>query len=129
MSDRNVRDTMHWAQRSGKYGNRKTCLLGQEFDSRLEAQRWLVLKDAERHGKIQGLARQVPYEIIPAQVIQGSRLRASEYVADFVYRKDGQIVVEDTKGYRTEVYRIKRKLMAWRHGVLIREISSAGEPV
>jgi len=49
--------------------------------------------------------------------------RACDYVADFVYmNKDGQKVVEDTKGYKTKDYIIKRKLMLMFHGIRIREI-------
>lgn len=44
------------------------------------------------------------------------------YIADFVYTQDGSEIVEDTKGTRTAVYRIKRKLMLERYGIQIKEI-------
>ena len=45
------------------------------------------------------------------------------YIADFVYKdKDGKTIVEDTKGFRTETYLIKRKLMLFIHGVKIHEV-------
>ena len=44
------------------------------------------------------------------------------YVADFVYMKDGKQVVEDTKGFKTKDYIIKRKLMLHKYGILIREV-------
>ena len=44
------------------------------------------------------------------------------YIADFVYIQNGNLVVEDTKGFRTEAYKIKRKLMLHVHGIRIKEI-------
>lgn len=77
----------------------------------------------ERAGAIQHLRRQVKYELIPSQRIAGKVVeRACSYVADFVYQQDGQTVVEDTKGFKTPEYIIKRKLMLWVHGIRIREI-------
>jgi hypothetical protein len=43
------------------------------------------------------------------------------YIADFVYQEDGKLVVEDVKGHRTEVYKLKKKLMLWVHGIRIKE--------
>lgn len=49
--------------------------------------------------------------------------RACSYVADFVYTtRDGKLVVEDAKGFRTEAYKIKKKLMLWRYGIDIKEV-------
>lgn len=71
-----------------------------------------------RAGKLSDLKRQVKYELIPKQVWE----RACTYVADFVYiDSDGNTVVEDTKGVRTDAYRIKKKLMLWVHGIRIKE--------
>ena len=45
------------------------------------------------------------------------------YYADFVYKdKDGNVVVEDAKGLKTEVYKIKKKLMLYRHHIQIKEV-------
>lgn len=101
-----------------KYGAKKVKASdGQVFDSRKEFQRYGILKLLERAGKISELRRQVPFELIPRQ----GTMRECRYVADFVYREGGQTVVEDCKGYRTEAYRIKKKLMRWVHGITIRE--------
>ena len=106
-----------------KYGNRKTERNGVKFDSRKEARRWSELLILEQAGAIQNLQRQVKYELLPAQRIGGKVAeRAVHYVADFVYEQDGAVVVEDTKGFRTADYIIKRKLMLWRHGIKIREV-------
>ncbi len=101
-----------------KYRNRKlTAPDGQVFDSVKEYHRWGCLRLLERAGKIQGLQRQVSFELVPKQAGE----RACNYVADFVYYEDGKQVVEDCKGYKTEVYRLKKKLMLWVHGIRIKE--------
>jgi hypothetical protein len=48
--------------------------------------------------------------------------RACAYVADFVYTENGKKIVEDTKGFKTKDYIIKRKLMLWVHGIRVKEI-------
>ena len=101
-----------------KYGARKlTAPDGQKFDSVKEFHRWGCLRLLERAGKITDLKRQVSFELIPKQ--DGER--ACTYVADFTYYENGQYVVEDCKGFKTDVYRIKKKLMKWVHGISIKE--------
>lgn len=101
-----------------KYGARKlTAPDGQKFDSVKEFHRWGCLRLLERAGRITDLKRQVSFELIPKQ--DGER--ACSYVADFVYYEDGKMVVEDCKGFKTDVYRIKKKLMLWVHGIRIKE--------
>ena len=102
-----------------KYGAKKvTAPDGQKFDSQKEYKRYVVLKLLERAGKISDLQRQVRFELIPKQ--DGET--ACHYVADFVYQKDGKRIVEDVKGYKTEVYKLKKKLMLYVHGIKIQEV-------
>lgn len=101
-----------------KYGARKLKTPdGEVFDSVKEYHRWGCLKLIERAGKIKDLKRQVSFELIPKQ----NGERACNYIADFTYYEDGKLVVEDCKGYKTDVYRIKKKLMLWVHGIRIKE--------
>lgn len=109
-----------WQGRS-KYHARKTVVDGITFDSRREADRYLILKGMEEDGTIEDLRRQVRYELIPAFDVDGRHYRPVSYVADFVYRQDGREVVEDVKGMRTDAYRIKSKLFARRYGMSIKE--------
>lgn len=109
-----------WNGRS-KYRAKKTCVDGITFDSCKEADRYLVLKGMEEDGSIEDLRRQVRYELIPAFDVDGKHCRPVYYVADFVYREDGREVVEDVKGVRTDVYRLKSKLFARRYGMSIKE--------
>lgn len=107
-----------------KYGNVKSG----GHASKKEADRAATLKLLERAGKIKDLQEQVTYTLIPAQ-FEGEGKNghcvelACKYVADFVYTdvETGETVVEDTKGFRTDVYKIKRKLMLKVHGIKIKE--------
>lgn len=109
-----------WNGRS-KYHAKKTTVDGITFDSRREADRYLVLKSMEEGGGIENLRRQVRYELVPAFDVDGRHYRPVYYVADFVYMENGKEVVEDVKGMRTDVYRLKAKLFAYRYGMSIRE--------
>lgn len=106
---------------SSKYHAKKTVVDGITFDSRKEADRYLVLKGMEEDGSIEDLRRQVRYELVPAFDVDGKHYRPVCYVADFVYREDGREVVEDVKGVRTDVYKLKSKLFARRYGKVIKE--------
>ena len=90
-----------------KYGNRKVELDGEKFDSVAERDRWVSLRLMERVGEIQSLRRQVRFHLSGAD---GSHV--CDYIADFVYRRDGAVVIEDVKGVVTDAFRIKAKLMA-----------------
>lgn len=109
-----------------KYGARKlTAPDGQKFDSVKEFHRWGCLRLLERAGRISDLKRQVKYVLVPAQRDQTGKVveRELSYIADFEYidLDKGVKVVEDTKGFKTEVYRLKKKLMLWVHGIRIKE--------
>ena len=74
----------------------------------------------QRANKIKNLRLQVSYVLIDK-----SRYgRQIKYIADFVYydKELKQEVVQDTKGFRTDVYRLKKRLMAERYGIEIKEI-------
>ena len=110
---------------SSKYHNRKINVDGMTFDSKKEFQRYQELKMLEKAGLINDLKRQVPFQLIPSQAENGRVVeRAVKYIADFTYYENGELVVEDVKApaTRTDVYKIKRKLMLYVHGVHIREV-------
>lgn len=97
-----------------KYRNIRTRVDGKNFASRREASRYTELRLLERAGRIEGLMTQVR---LPLKV-NGETV--SHYVADFTYREDGQLVIEDTKGFQTDVFKLKRKLVRVLYGVDIR---------
>lgn len=102
-----------------KYGNKRT----NGHASKKEDRRSRELMLLQVAGEIRDLKEQVPYELIPSQYVDGKCVeRACKYVADFVYTdREGNLVVEDTKGFRTPEYVIKRKLMLKVHGIKIKE--------
>ncbi len=121
--------------KSNKYGNAKVTVEGITFDSKREARRYLDLLLLLKAGEISDLQRQVKYTLIPAQrepdIIgpKGGRKPGKllehevAYIADFKYTdKDGNTVVEDTKGFRTKDYELKRKMMLYFHGIRIQEV-------
>lgn len=107
-----------------KYGNRKIRTEDGTFDSLKEYRRWQELKLLQRAGDINNLFRQTPFGLIPAQRVNVKVVeRAVKYIADFTYwTKDGEFVVEDAKGVRTDVFKIKKKLMLYVHGIQIKEV-------
>lgn len=115
-------------QTKSKYRNVKTEVDGIVFDSGKEAMRYGELKMLEQTGEIHELALQVPFRLD----VDG--VHVCDYVADFVYYPtpdpspngraqfgEGRMVVEDVKGKRTEMYRLKKKLMLACHGIEIVE--------
>ena len=129
-SDRALRTVIaHFARgRRTKYHNRETVVDGHRFASRREAARYGELRLLERAGQIAGL------ELQPAFVLHAPKLNSDgelvrlvsigKYLADFRYRDliSGLEVVEDAKGVRTPVYRLKSKLIAVEYGITIREV-------
>lgn len=125
-----------------KFNNKKMETPDGQFDSKGEWQRWLVLKEAEKDGRIGNLRRQVKYILIPTQYrteivhlktkdkeVQRVAEHEISYKADFVYEKDGETVVEDFKGFPNDRWPYVRKMMLYFHGVAIREVKKPGEPV
>lgn len=105
-----------------KYKNRRITTPDGTFDSKREYERWCELKLLQRAGKIRDLRRQVRYHLVPAQYNKIRNERPVDYIADFVYQKNGRTVVEDVKGKRTPEYIIKRKLMRYLRGITIQEV-------
>lgn len=105
-----------------KYHAQKTVVDGITFDSIKEAARYKQLQGMERNGYISDLELQVRYRLIPTQKGVLRTERPCDYIADFRYVRDGEIVIEDTKGVRTPEYIIKRKLMKMVYGIEVREV-------
>lgn len=100
-------------RRRSKYNAKKTVVDEIEFDSKKEAKRYKELKLLERSGAISNL------ELQPQFILQdkfkdrtGKTIRAIKYVADFKYfdNQEQSLVVEDVKGMKTDVYKLKKKI-------------------
>ena len=107
-------NTKYFSSRS-KYGAKKTIVDGIKFDSKWEAERYGQLKAMEKAMFIRDLELQVPYDLIVNDV------KICRYIADFRYKKESNHtitndeyyveVVEDTKGFETQEFKLKKKLM------------------
>lgn len=130
---------MAWKRRFGKYNAKKTEVDGIIFDSKTEAEYYLILKGRLERGEISSLQRQVPYELIPK--IMGEKVKhlktkdkivpyvkqgAVVYIADFVYRDNisGTTVIEDVKGFVTPEYRLKKAMMLYLKGLEVMDVTS-----
>ena len=105
------------SKKKSKYRNTRVTYNGIQFDSKKELSRYLVLKDMEDRGEISKLELQPPFSIY----INGVRICL--YKADFCYYNNNTCkrVVEDTKGFRTEVYKLKKKMVEAYYGFEIIE--------
>ena len=91
------------------------CIIdGIKFQSRLEGRRYAQLKQMEKAGLIHDL------ELQPKFLIQerfkdpysGKVYQPIRYIGDFMYTdQTGQKIVEDTKGFATDTFRLKFKLV------------------
>ena len=117
--------------RGDKYGNKK---IGG-YDSKAEMKRGKELELLEAAGEICNLQRQVKFVLLPTQRepdtigARGGKIKGKliekecSYYADFTYTdKNGDFVVEDVKGEETEVFKIKRKMMLYFHGIRVRTV-------
>lgn len=105
-----------------KYGNKKCIYQGIVFDSKKECDHFIYLQYLEKAGEITDLQRQVRFELQPSFKHNGKTIRSITYVADFTFKdKDGLMHIQDTKGIKTEVYKIKKKMMQFK-GYEIEEV-------
>ena len=120
----NINSWKKWEKPTmSKYKNKKVVVDNILFDSKKEANYYIYLKMLEDAGKIVDLELQRKFVLQPTFKLNEKTYRAITYVADFVYKdQEGQTHVVDTKGYRTEVYKIKKKLFMKKYGIEIEEI-------
>ena len=102
-------------KKPSKYKNKRIEVDGVMFDSMAEARRWKQLLLLERAGKITRLERQVKFPI----VLNDQHMFT--WIADFVYYEGLVKVTEDVKGYKTPVYKMKKKLVECLYGFKILE--------
>lgn len=112
------------APKKNRLGNvaKRVDLGGEKFDSRFERNRYAQLLLEQRAGLISGLKRQVRTPLMgrdgPILTPTG---RQMAYVADFTYLRGNVLVIEDTKGVKTEVYLMKKAILA-AMGITINEV-------
>lgn len=109
-----------------KYLNKKTEIDGIVFDSKKEAEHYLKLRELEKQGKIKDLELQKEYVLIDKFKLNKKTYRKTSYYADFTYvsTEDNKIHVIDVKSPITrkdKVYKLKKKLMAYKYQIEIEE--------
>lgn len=107
-----------------KYHNKKVEFDGYTFDSIREKNYYIKLKLLEKAGKIKELELQKEYELQPSYKLNNKTSRKITYKADFTYKttEDDKLHVIDVKGFRTDVYRLKKKLFEYKYKIEIEEI-------
>ena len=95
---------------------------GIRFASRLEAKRYGQLKLLENRGMVTELQLQVPYTfMVNGRVLKTQSGRDYKYLADFVYKVKGKVIVEYSKGFKTQEYKTKKMLMSHVNDISILE--------
>lgn len=107
-----------------KYHNKKVIYNGITFDSIKEKNRYIELKLLERAGLIKDLKLQYEFELQPAFIINKKKIRKISYIADFYYFDNelNDYVIEDTKGMRTDIYKLKKKMFEYKYKKEIKEL-------
>jgi len=102
-----------------KFGNNRVEFNGKMYDSQREAGVAAKLQALERTGKIREYREQHRIQLVPGD----GKLRPVVYVADFYYVDlDGTPHVLDAKGFKTAVYRLKKRLAALLLRIEIEEV-------
>lgn len=113
-------------ERRGKFGAIKEDRGKIRFDSKKEARRYDALLVLLAAGAIAELKIQPEFTLTEAYTTpDGERVRAWRYRADFSYKRDGVLIVEDVKSSatRTRVYINNCKMMREKYGIEVQEVT------
>lgn len=107
-----------------KYHNKKVIVDGYKFDSIKEANYYNQLRLLQKAGLIKNLELQKTFILQPSFKLNNKTRRNITYKADFTYFsiEDDRIHVIDVKGFKTDVYNIKKKMFEYKYGIEIEEI-------
>ena len=111
-------------QKQNKYKNKKVVCDGIKFDSAKERNYYLKFKIMEEAGIIKDLELQKRFILQKGYTINGKKRREISYKADFCYitTKDDKLHVVDIKGFKTDVYKLKKKLFELKYGIELEEL-------
>jgi len=102
---------MYYQKRANKFGAKKTVWNGIQYDSKLEAGYAHDLDLLKKAGQVKDIQRQVRFSL------DVNKIHIANYIADFVVTlPNGQKQVHETKGFSTDVFRMKWKLMEALYG-------------
>lgn len=109
--------------RRHKYHASPTVVDGIRFDSKKEATRYGELRVMAKSGRIVGLRCQPIFSLWAYAGVDRAPVPIGTYVADFDYTDAaGELVVEDVKGFKTPLYRWKKRHVEAQYGIRIQEI-------
>lgn len=95
--------------REHKYKAQKATEDGIKFDSKLERNCYLVLRDSGLEYSLQE-----SFQIQEGFKDEGKAIRGITYKSDFVIKHNGNIFILDSKGMLTPEFKLKRKLLLYR---------------
>jgi len=110
--------------KESKYKNKKVMCDGFEFDSKKEKNYYLKLKAMEEMGLIKDLELQKEFILQDKFKLNNKTRRKITYKADFCYisTEDDKLHVVDIKGFKTEVYKLKKKLFEYKYQIELEEL-------
>ena len=101
-------------KRKSKFNNEKTIVDDILFDSKKEADYYLELQILKKAGVVTDFELQPKFVLQPSYYKDGKKIQAITYKADFkVFYKDGRVEIVDTKGFETQVFKIKKKMLEY----------------
>jgi len=120
----------HRSDAPSKYRAKPQVVDGIRFASQKEARRYGELKLLEKIGVIRGLRLQPVFVLCPWMTDHSDIRAIGKYVGDFAFDEcdhaDGHRgwkgIVEDVKGFKTPLYKWKKKHVEAQYGIQIREI-------
>jgi len=109
---------MKQQRKEHKFKAKPAVVDGIHFPSKRQAARYLELKLLEKAGRIENLQIDGPKTTFKL-IVNG--MLVCTYRADATYTEDGKLVVEDSKGMKTDYYKLKSRLVRACLGIEIRE--------
>lgn len=107
-----------------KYYSKKVIVDNIKFDSKKEAAYYLKLKLLLKSGSIKNLELQKEFILQDKFKINKKTRRKITYKADFSYvsTSDDKLHIVDVKGFKTDIYKLKKKLFEYKYGIEIEEV-------
>lgn len=103
-------------EKKSKFNNERVVVDGILFDSKKEAEYYSELKLLKRYGIVTDFKLQPNFVLQPSYYKNGKKIRAINYKADFkVWYKDGRVEIVDTKGFETQLFKVKKKILEYKY--------------
>lgn len=111
--------------RTSKYNAKKVEIDGIKFDSKVEGEYYLHLKQQVTERQILGFERQKRMLLQEGFSVEGvkGKIRPIFYVVDFIITEnDGTLTYVDVKGMETDVFKLKKKLFMKRYNTALLKV-------